>query len=68
MTLLTLKLFLPPNKVAVDEMMKKIALAGGMVIVNDIIAFLLDAGGGLTGRPIDENNNDVYYNSPTVNV
>ena len=31
-------------------------------IVNDIIAFLLDAGVGLTGRPIDEINYDVYYN------
>ena len=36
-----------------------------VIIVNDIIAFHLDAGVGLTGRPIDENNNGVYYKFPT---
>ena len=30
-------------------------------IVNDIIAFLLDAGSGLTGRPINEINYEVHY-------
>ena len=36
------------------------------VIVNDVIVFLLDAGGGLTGRAIDEINDDVYYISTAI--
>ena len=36
------------------------------VIVNDVIAFLLDAGGGLAGRAIDEINDDVYYISTAI--